>query len=78
MAPVLYSPIWISIFFCIASVLALLYRYIHLVKHAHIEEYTQKEELGVIEEEPADMESGEVYELFKMAKQGGKLTQVSQ
>jgi len=73
MAPVLYSPIWISGIFCISSVMALLYQYIKFTKKIPVQEYPQQEICISTNQDHADTESGDVYELFKMAKHGGKL-----
>ena len=87
MAPVLYSPIWISGVFCMASILALVYQYINLTKNVPVyQSYTKpdpihsptQEIVGGNKNDTMDAESGEVYELFKMAKQGGRLGTITE
>ena len=81
MAPLLYSPIWISGIFCISSMIALLYQYTNLTrKNTSVQEHPPPPQDCVIQvkNDTVDTEQGDLYEIFKMAKQLGKLTPITE
>jgi len=81
MAPLLYSPIWISGIFCISSMIALLYQYTNLTrKNTSVQEHPPPPQDCVIQvkNDTVDTEQGDLYEIFKMAKQLGKLVPITE